>query len=131
VNKSTDKQKGNTANLKPWKPGQSGNPAGRPSKADTLTSLLKAEMERSDSASPSDKRTWNERIVIATLRLAEQGLPAALKEIWERCDGRVRQEVGLEVDLHSKIVENLNAALKRGAALKNQSNPVSLPGSDL
>jgi hypothetical protein len=121
MKKSTDKQKGNTANRKPWKKGQSGNPAGRPSKAETLTSLLKAEMERSDSANPNDKRTWNDRIVLATLRLAEQGLPAALKEVWERCDGRVRQDIGVEMNLHAQIVANLQGAQKREAALPEWS----------
>ena len=56
-------------NTKPWKKGQSGNPAGRPKKEDSLTSLLKAEMERIDP-SDAEGRTWNERIVVTTLRLA-------------------------------------------------------------
>jgi hypothetical protein len=75
VEAMTDKQRKNTENLKPWKKGESGNPAGRPKKEDSLTSLLKIEMERIDP-SDGEGRTWNERIVVATLRLAEQGVPA-------------------------------------------------------
>lgn len=68
IDETTEKQRGNTANLKPWPKGTSGNPAGRPRKADTLTSLLKDELDRIDPAD-LEGRTWNERIVLATLRL--------------------------------------------------------------
>jgi len=40
-----------------WKPGQSGNPSGRPAKRECLTSLLKEEIEK---VNPEDTegRTW-------------------------------------------------------------------------
>jgi len=77
-------------NLKPWKPGQSGNPKGRPPKDVSLTSLLKLEVQK---INPDDKakRTWAELLVVATIRLAVKGNAAALKEVWERMDGRVRE----------------------------------------
>ena len=80
-------------NLKSFKPGVSGNPAGRPSKKDCLTSLLKEEIEK---INPKDKsnRTWKELIVLATIRLAIAGNSTALKEVWERVDGKVMLPVG-------------------------------------
>ena len=97
-----------TRGLKPrWKPGQSGNPKGRPPKKDCLTSLLKDELERID---PEDKqkRTWKELVVLATLRLAIKGHPTALKEVWERSDGKVSvaaQAESKSVVVHKVIVE--------------------------
>ena len=83
--KNTDRR---LKNLKPWKPGQSGNPKGRPKKNICLTSLLKEEIAK---LNPEDKkkRTWGELIVLATMRLAIKGNATALKEVWARIDGRV------------------------------------------
>src|SRR5262245_51780822 len=89
--------------------GQSGNPNGRPPKHDCLTSLLKEELEK---VSPADKegRTWKELIVLATLRLAMKGNAAALREVWQRVDGKVRQVIGGDVDLHTEISRRLTEA---------------------
>ena len=87
--KATAKQRNNSGrseNLKPWKPGQSGNPRGRPRKHDCLTSLLKEEIEK-PCPDDEERRTWKELVVIATMRLAIRGVPVALKEIWQRMDG--------------------------------------------
>ncbi len=107
--KPTDKQRenrGNKSNLKPWRKGQSGNPKGRPRKADCLTSLLKEEIEKVD---PKDKhkRTFRELIVIATMRLAMKGNAAALREVWDRMDGKVKDAVEMtgSVDLVQRLLE--------------------------
>ena len=73
-----------------WKKGVSGNPRGRPKKQDSLTSLLKEEIKK---ICPADrqKRTWEELMVLATLQLAMKGNAAALKEVWERLDGKILQ----------------------------------------
>ena len=73
-----------------WKKGVSGNPRGRPKKQDCLTSLLKEEIAK---ICPADrqKRTWLELLVLATLQLAMKGNATALKEVWERLDGKVLQ----------------------------------------
>jgi hypothetical protein len=73
-----------------WKKGTSGNPRGRPKKQDCLTTLLRAEIQK---ICPADRenRIWKELIVRATLQLAMKGNAAALKEVWERLDGKVLQ----------------------------------------
>ena len=71
-----------------WKKGQSGNPNGRPPNASCLTALLREEIGR---ICPADKegRTWAELLVVATMRLALAGNSTALKEVWDRLDGKV------------------------------------------
>ena len=94
--------------------GQSGNPKGRPPKHECLTSLLKEELEL---INPADKegRTWKQLIVLATLRLAMKGNPAALREVWDRVDGKVRQDISLDVDLMSEIDKRLEEGRRRMA----------------
>ena len=43
------------------------------------------------------KRTWKELIVLATLQLAMKGNATALKEVWERLDGKVLQSEKLQL----------------------------------
>ena len=79
-----------------WKKGTSGNPRGRPKKQDCLTHLLREEIQK---ISPADreKRTWKLLIVRATLQLAMKGNATALKEVWERLDGKVLQSEKLQL----------------------------------
>lgn len=75
-----------------WLPGKSGNPKGRTPNKECLTSLLRAEIEK---MCPQDKkgRTWKELIVLSTMTLAIKGHPGALKEVWERMEGKVTQPI--------------------------------------
>ncbi len=115
------RKSGNVTNLKSWKKGQSGNPKGRPRKADCLTSLLKEEIEKID---PDDqqKRTHKELIVIATMALAKKGNATALKEVWERMDGRTTNKIEIQDSpnamllakaLSRKELKKLNERLER------------------
>ncbi len=93
---------------KRWKKGVSGNPRGRPKKQDCLTSLLKEEIAK---ICPADRgnRTWRELMVLATLQLALKGNATALKEIWERLDGKILQteKVQLEDSEGEKVQINV------------------------
>ena len=79
-----------------WKKGVSGNPQGRPKKQDSLTNLLKEEIGKICPAD-REKRTWKQLIVRATLQLAMKGNATALKEVWERLDGKTLQTERLEL----------------------------------
>ena len=79
-----------------WKKGTSGNPRGRPKKQDCLTHLLREEIQKICPAD-REKRTWKLLIVRATLQLAMKGNAAALKEVWERLDGKVLQSGKLQL----------------------------------
>jgi hypothetical protein len=80
-----------------WKKGKSGNPRGRPKKQDCLTQLLREEIKKICPAD-REKRTWKQLIVFATLQLAMKGNATALKEVWERIDGKVLQNEKLQLD---------------------------------
>ena len=56
---------------------------------------MRTEIEKID---PDDKegRTWRELVVLATIRLAIQGNSTALKEVWDRLDGKVAQAIAGE-----------------------------------
>jgi hypothetical protein len=79
-----------------WKKGVSGNPNGRPKKQDSLTNLLREEIAK---ICPADRenRTWKELVVRATLQLAMKGNATALKEVWERLDGKTLQTERLQL----------------------------------
>ncbi len=107
--KAPDKQVKNRNNLrlvsKPtqFKKGVSGNPKGRPKKEDCLTSLLQEELAKID---PEDKhkRTHAELVVLATIRLARKGNAAALREVWERSDGKVKDRLEVKETMSDQAV---------------------------
>ncbi len=82
-------QMGNTAG---FKKGVSGNPEGRPSKEDCLTSIMKEKLAEVDPKD-ANKLTRAELVVVATIELAKKGNAAALKEVWERSDGKVKDKL--------------------------------------
>lgn len=80
-----------------WKKGQSGNVHGRP-KGPTLTTLLKQMLDNTYTYKDPETgeikrdaagRSNREIVVGTTIALATKGHPQALKEIWNRIDGRV------------------------------------------
>jgi len=95
-----------------WKPGQSGNPEGRPPKKECLTSLLREEIEKKCQ---SDKkgRTWKELIVLTTLELAIKGNSVALREIWDRIDGKLATPVGIaDIEQLNECIDTLKEIFK-------------------
>ena len=109
------KKKLGGATGKGWLPGQSGNPKGGPRK-DVLTSVLKAEIEK---ICPQDKegRTWKELVALATIRLAIQGNGVAIKEVWNRLDGQVKQRIEHTGDDSNPIAIEGTQAVERVASL--------------
>ena len=75
------KQKKNTPRTA-WKPGQSGNPKGRPPKGDTMTEALKEKVDK-------------EAVAEKLYAMAMEGDIAALKYIYDRVDGKPRESVDL------------------------------------
>ena len=107
--KTPDKQAKNRQHMKEigeateWKPGQSGNPAGRPTKEACLTTLLK---EMVWEQCPPDKqgktKPWREIQVMALLALAAKGNSTAIKEVWSRLEGNVEIEQTTNVNITYK-----------------------------
>lgn len=81
--------------LKPFKPGQSGNPKGRPKKDVSMTSLLKKYLDEIPAVKIGNNinttKTWRELIVEAWLVGSYKGNATLFKELLERTDGKVAQ----------------------------------------
>jgi hypothetical protein len=81
-----------------WRPGQSGNPNGRPKKAASLTTLLKEELERPVTdqnllkalGAKVEDVAWAQMIAIALIRKAAKGSERAAEIIFDRAEGKVR-----------------------------------------
>ncbi len=91
-----DKHRRNTGILRPpWKPGQSGNPKGRPPQSECLTSLLREEMEKPVPGGLLRKlylregATWRDAVVRSLLLQTAKGNTTAIRELLERLDGNV------------------------------------------
>ncbi len=83
-------QRGNTGNLRPWKPGQSGNPAGRP-KGRGLTDRLRKLLEE-DNGRVADE------LILAAKQAALKGDFRFWKEIIDRMDGPIRQQIEQRIE---------------------------------
>jgi hypothetical protein len=101
---STDKQRESTegadkrlSNLKPFKPGQSGNPAGRP-KSITLSEAIRLQLAKKVSA--GSDYTYAEAIAQVLCVAAVRGNVNAAREIADRTEGRPRQSVDLDMNVH-------------------------------
>lgn len=80
---------------RPFKKGQSGNPKGRPKGTFSLTTELKKQLAENPSA--------KEAIIERVLDMAVDGDLDAVKMVWERTDGRPKQEVAATVVTHTPV----------------------------
>jgi hypothetical protein len=118
-----DRESRAPAHLRPYlfKPGQSGNPKGRPRhrlpdgwaprpKGRSLEKRLRQLMDETGD----DGRSYRDRILVALLALAEQGNVPAIKEVLNRVDGKIHVPKGKGKDEDrddSLIVAELMAKL--------------------
>ena len=97
----SEKQKKSKGNGKPWQPGQSGNPKGRPKKDCSLTSLLKEELDKvpelKDKSGATNTKTWRQLLVQAWL-LGAMKKSDLLKELLDRVEGKVAQPISGDKD---------------------------------
>lgn len=76
----------------PWKPGQSGNPKGRPKKDVSLTTLLKKYLNDVPNVLVDKKpntKTWRELLVQAWLVGAYKGNATLFVQLLERLEGKM------------------------------------------
>lgn len=85
-----DKQVKNKGQPHRWKKGESGNPNGRPKKPLSLTSLLKDALDKVPEGEEHG-RTNADLAIQALLKEAHNGNLTAIREILDRCDGKVPQ----------------------------------------
>ncbi len=107
---------------RPFKPGQSGNPAGRP-KSITLSEAYRKQLAKID---PHDalKRTFAEVLAEQMIVKAAKGDVAALKEIADRVEGKAKQTITLTTDRREQVERAIDRMIERageqGQALSRQ-----------
>lgn len=93
-------KRGRIENLKPWKPGQSGNPGGRPKRRpisdayEKVAGLKLPEDLRVKLGLPKGS-LYRDAIAIQQIRAAIKGNSPAAKEIREAIEGKATQRVEL------------------------------------
>jgi len=94
---------------RPFLPGKSGNPAGRPPGPLCLTDSLKKEL---DKPCPGDKRgrTWGAVLVERFLEVAMSGSVTAMKELFDRTDGRIKESIEVNQKPEVKVLYLVNEA---------------------
>ena len=84
-----------------WKPGQSGNPKGRPKNTVYLSEMLREQLDQVPETIDGEPntRTWRDLICDSILRAAVMGSqPAITKELLDRIEGKVTIPVGGTAD---------------------------------
>jgi hypothetical protein len=82
-----------------FKPGQSGNPSGRPK--NVLSKSLRKKLEELESDAP-DARSNADLITDKLVTLALGGNLEAIKIVLDRMEGRPRQSISVDVDEHGR-----------------------------
>jgi hypothetical protein len=101
---NTKKNKGKPENLRPWKPGESGNPGGRPKKK------LITEMYEEILNDPGHIAAIKEATV-KSLRKGNMAMVLQLKEMADRTEGKVTQPI--EADVTVNLADAIAEARKR------------------
>ena len=74
----------------PWKPGESGNPNGRPPNENSLSNIWREELEKTDT----DSGLSNKEIIATVLvRLAKEGNLVAIERVYDRVEGKPAQSI--------------------------------------
>jgi len=82
--------------LKQWKPGESGNPKGRPPKNVSITSLVKEILEQEGAQGKTNAQLIAEAMVTLAKDPNKRGFVPALKEVLERIEGKVPDKHEIE-----------------------------------
>ena len=91
-------------NLRPWKPGQSGNPNGRPQKKPVT------EMYERIFSNPKNIAAF-EKSIVRALSKGQMAMVLQLKEMTDRVEGKVTQPI--EADISVNLADAIAAARKR------------------
>lgn len=98
---------GRVENLRPWKPGQSGNPGGRPKKK-PITELYE-QLLNDDATLKAIKRA-----ILRSVKCSRTTLVPLLREMADRVEGKISQSVDAKVTTIPELTdEELHAKIQR------------------
>ncbi len=91
-----------------FKSGESGNPHGRPKGSRNLSTILREvldeEIEITLPNGQKEKKPFAEVIARKLIKKAVEGDIRAIREIWDRCEGKATQEIlNFHEGMHIKI----------------------------
>lgn len=112
---STPREIGN-ANLKPWKPGQSGNPSGRPKRqpiSDAYRKIADKPFHEKTKARKQRNATFAEHAAHQQFLRAIDGDTRAITEIREAIEGKATQRIELAPDLETVESLSIEVIFKR------------------
>lgn len=101
---NSKKNTGKPENLKPWKPGQSGNPSGRPKKK-PITEMYERILNDPENVAAIERAT------ISALRKGNMAMVLQLREMADRTEGKVTQPI--EADVTVNLADAIAEARKR------------------
>jgi hypothetical protein len=84
------------ANLRPFQKGQSGNPKGRPKSA-MLSDALRRKLQEAMPDAP--EKTLAYGVADALIKQALNGDVSAIKEVFDRTEGKVSQKIDASIDV--------------------------------
>ncbi len=97
-NKQMTSRERSNANLRPeWKPGESGNPLGRPPKDVSITSHIKRLLEQEGEKGRTNAELIAQALIdIAKDSLNTKGKASIVKEVLDRVEGKVKDTLLVE-----------------------------------
>ena len=120
---------GTPENLKPFKEGESGNPHGRPKGTRNLSTILKAMLEEDVEVvidGKKERRQFQEVIIRKLLKKANDGEIRAIIEIFDRVEGKAKQEIATEHSGTIEIIEIIDRADQVTGGADIQEEPTGL-----
>ena len=86
-----------------WKPGQSGNPSGRPKKGTSVADLLRWKAKRKVLAGPQKGKTYADAIAEVILVKAEAGDLKAAEMYFDRIEGKPHQTIAQTTETKAEV----------------------------
>jgi len=96
------------ANLIPFKEGESGNPSGRPKGSKNLSTILKEMLEAEIDVvvdGKKEKKAFKDVIIRKLIQKANNGDLRAIREIFDRVEGKPKETVNLQSDNTIRWIE--------------------------
>lgn len=95
-------------NLKPFKPGESGNPAGKPKGTKNFTTLVREALQEVAKLKEGNPEGLTyEQILLKSIGPRAVKDPNVLKMLWEHFDGRPTQKVDMTHELGEATRESV------------------------